>query len=804
MALNESINECELNQCKHCGQTLNKNQVDFCCPGCRMVYSVLQDKGLDQYYTLKGELINEPVQLSHDEYDYLSTESFFEKWVKPAGDHCRLVLYVKGIQCAACVWLIERILEKNSCVVSHQLFMGTGKLELIFKRELNLQQLAVELAQVGYRVGLQESGEEEERRQKQRDIFRLGITGALTGNLMMLTLPLYTGGHQSEHASMFASITFGISLIVLLYSARPFYQKAISSARQLMFHLDIPITIGILGGELLSVYNLLNRNYAGLYFDTIGMLVFFLLAGRFVQARSVHRAMEQCRRLMAEVPELTEAFREGRWVNLVSEDIVADDLLRLHSGDVLPVDGELVSDVSTWNMQVISGESKPLRLRQGESIPAGSINMGGLVEVKAATTIFDGSLVKMEQAADKETEHQLEIQNSHLAGWFTLVTLSVAGLGVALWWQHGLVEAFKVGLTVFVVACPCALALARPTADAFGVIRASEKNIWIKKDHFFRRMETIRHIVFDKTGVLTYGEPEIVTRIDLYSDQAWLERAIYQLESHSDHMVAALLTRLFNREVTEPENTLQDVEILPGQGIRGRVDGREVWVGSLDAYSEVIGPEAAELVQKKGISLEQNIVTVGVDGKLALVLGLTDKVIEGVPELLDSLLSKGYRVSIFSGDRQEVVDKIAARHPGLTGMGNMKPQEKLSAIREQSQAEPVLMVGDGLNDMGALAAADIGIAAGQAAPSALRYADVVFHGTRVTSIFQLIGLAKTVKKAIISNISVSLCYNAASFYLAITGVIGPLVAAILMPLSSLSVIGISAWKIRRNRKTWEF
>ena len=807
MAKEEICNQILPLNCLHCGQALKKGETRFCCSGCEMVWNILHEKGLNRYYEIKGSQLNTPVELEDDTFDYLETESFRQKWVKSTREgHYESVFFLKGIQCAACIWLIEKVLGQTSGVIDFQLFMGTGKLKLVFTEAVNLRRLARELASMGYRLGLQAGSEAEDQKRRQTEVFRLGIAGALAGNLMMFSIPLYTGGDQSSLAPMFALINFVLSLPVLTFAALPFIRKAWSSARRGLFHLDIPIVLGILGGETLSIHNLMTGDYSGIYFDSIGMLVFFLLAGRFVQSRSVEHATEQCKKLMSEMPELTEARRGETWVRIVSEEVKPGDHLRLTSGEVLAVDGKVLSEVSIWNMQVVSGESLPQRLIKGEVVPGGSINMGGLVEVEARSDVHGGSLSQLEMDANRQAISNDEVHNSRLAALFTFTTLFLAVFGVYIWWPQGPVAAFKVALTLFVVACPCALALARPTAEAFGILRASELGVWIKNSRFFSRMNDIRHVVFDKTGVLTHGEPEIVARHDFQDNQVWLESAVCALESHSDHPVATLLSRSFSKEGSWSKKKIDvtQVEVLPGRGIKGVVQGTRIWIGSFEAFFEVFEKSVDANLVTDPLGWDQNLVAVAQDGELALLLGLKDRVRDDVAPLVAWLIEQGFSLSILSGDRQEVVDALIVNNPDVVGIGGMKPHDKLHEVLRVNKSRPVLMVGDGLNDMGALAAAHIGIAAGKAAPAALRYSDAVIHVSGIGVLKQIIQLAKSVKKAIVFNIAVSLGYNAFSFYLALSGKIGPLVAAVLMPLSSLSVIGISSWIIRRNKKKWEY
>jgi len=790
--------------CQHCGQPLRGNQQEFCCSGCEMVYSILKDRGLDRYYDLKGSLINDPVEVSEEAFDYLETESFDEIWVKRDVDGTkRVVFYIKGIQCAACVWLIEKVLNQAEGMVSHQLQMGNGKLELRFQDDMDLKRLARELASMGYRLGLQAGPETDDLKRRRREIIRLGVAGALAGNLMMFSLPLYTGGADSSQGTMFAWISFAVSLPVVFFAAYPFLSRAWQSIRHRMFHLDIPIALGVLGGEFLSIYDLAMGHYEGVYFDSIGMLVFFLLAGRFVQSRSVERALDQCKRLMADMPELTEVRRDGEWKRVVSDQLQPGEHLRLRSGEVLPVDAVVLTDVSVWNVQVVTGESLPQRVGKGESVPAGAINMGGNVELESSSDLAQGSLANLERQAEAAMAEFDVTRNSKLAGWFTTVTLLVALTGVILWWDEGPVQAMRVALTIFVVACPCALALARPTSEAFGVLRASELGVWVKTNRFFPRMDEIKQILFDKTGVLTHGELEIVARKDFTTDISWLNSAVCALESHSDHPVAAILTRtLQGEEPASLSHEVEQVEVLPGRGVRGRVDGRDLWIGSWDACRDVFEFELDRTLIQDPFHWDQNLVVVVQDGALAMLLGLKDCPREDVPDLVEYLNSQGLSIYVCSGDRQEIVDRLLNDLPGVEGRGRMMPQDKLSEVRLRTERAPVLMVGDGLNDMGALAAAHIGIAAGNAAPAAVRYCDAVLHGVKISVLNQIIELAKSVKKAIILAIVVSLGYNVTSFYLALIGAIGPLVAAVLMPLSSLSVIGIAAAMIRRKRNSW--
>ncbi len=790
--------------CLHCGEPLVPRQQDFCCSGCALVHDLIERRGWQEYYRLRAlnqGLPNQNKDNPAPSFGYLNTQSYYEKHCRRRENGYQGTWYLEGLHCAACVWLIEKLVQNCSGVINSELYFGTGKLVLWFRPDTDLEGLANVIAAAGYQVGLvpQVSGEEG------RDLLRLGVSGALAGNIMLMSLPFYTGLEDGGFALLFAWTAFVLSLPLLAYGAKPFFKRAGLALRTRCLNLDVPIVIGLLSAFGLSTYSLVQGRIGDLYFDSMGMLVFFLLTGRYIQNMGVKRALRETQRLLAAMPQMV-LCREGEtWIEKPVEYLKAGDRLRFRAGDLVPVDGVLDSAGGVFNLHVVSGEAEPVTLTRGEQVLAGSVNLAGLVEIILENDAENSRFAHFQEKSQKlsHKKHQDPIAEA-AARWFLPAALTVALLGFVLWYPSAPTRAFSVALTVLIVVCPCALALAEPTARAWGLSRAAQAGIWIKRPEVFARMDQVDEVIFDKTGVITEGLPKLIETRWYMGRAHWYKAAICALEQAGHHPMAQMFLAAWQTPAT-PAPTLAsvgEVQALPGVGVRGTIDGCDLVVCSLAAVPQFCRDVAdLDAVDRLAAVLDAGHSAVAVlnNGRLAGTFTLEDAVGGEVAEAMACLARLGLQRTMLSGDRQAVVDKLTDLLGMEQGLGARQPEEKLAYVAE-GDARVCLMVGDGLNDMGALAAADIGVTHALGTGAALEFADVVLRRRDLTAIDQLFDLAARVKRATRRGLTLSLGYNLVAVSLSLAGLIGPLIAAVLMPLSSLSVIAVSAWTLRQRSR----
>ena len=673
-------------------------------------------------------------------------------------------------------------------------------MSLYFEENTDLQGLAEALARLGYIVSLSD----EAPSGNSSNLARLGTSGALAANLMMFSLPFYTGLQGDIWPRLFGWIGFLLCLPLLGWCGREFFSRAYAALRLGVPGLDLPIALGLAGGFVLSTWNLMRGMVHDLYFDSMGMLVFFLLLGRHVQRGLVRGALSEGNRLQGEMPQPVEVFRNESWTEVSPSELVQGDRMRLRNGDVLATDGTLLDEETVLDMNVVSGESKPIRGYRGQHLPAGSVNMGGRIEVEASATSLDSGFARLGALAQSLVEKSNNGDRAAIG--FLVFVLGAAMLGGSWWWHIGGVNAgLSVALTVLIVACPCALALSEPTARAFALKLAFNRGILLKSADVFGRLLKVKHVVFDKTGVLTGGHPEIEKTCYFVDQHHWLDAAAAALETQTDHPLARAFGNLQGEGPHALIRHVERVRVEPGYGLSGLVDGHQLILASprglrrFGCETSVVEIMEAALAEADG----RTPVCAVLDGKAAALYFIEDAPRPEAADLIANLQDRKLRTTLLSGDDLQVVNRMGRRLNIPHCLGEMLPEQKLAFI-QAADRNHILMAGDGLNDMGALAAAGVGLTHDGASGSALKFSDIILRGPDLSRVSQVFDLARTAARARRRGMVVSLAYNILAVCLSLAGWISPLLAALLMPLSSLSMIGLVALSFRVERHSSSF
>lgn len=784
--------------CKHCARGLAKDQPEFCCSGCATVYHILHERQLTDYYRIQQMADGGSPDLRDRErtdFAFLASQTYWNDQVSELADGTfKVTWYLRGLTCAACVWLIERVLDQQQGIRDHHVSLSAGTAVLIFDGRFNAVSLANELDQFGYRVSL--LAPQDEAEDGSSDLLRLGIAGALAGNCMLMSLPFYVGLDTPGYGALFGWITALLSLPVMLYAARPFFNRASLLFSHRYLTLDFPIAIGLISGEGLSLVQLMRGNTHGIYFDSLAMLVFFLLLGRYIQQRGVQRSLLQTRQLVAAMPQMVTRADGDSWKSVTAQELAPGDRIQIPCGGLVPVDGLLESTEAVLNLHVVSGESVPVTRQPGEQIPAGSVNLGAAFVMTVATAYCDSDRERLRSLAQSlKGRSELPKEPLTAARFTTVVTL--AALSAFLFHlsrETGL--AWQSALTILIVACPCALALARPTAVSFALSQAARRGIWIRSLEALDEAARVRTAVFDKTGVLTSGAPTLIEAHWLISREHWLKGAILSLENGLNHPVAQAFRASFH---AAPAITATAVNVLPGYGVSGWVDGHRVVIAARAGLKR-FGCDTADLeTQLKPLKLTADAthVMAFVDGQLAAAFELRDQLLPDAAATIAHLKDAQIKLRVLSGDRPAHVTATCSGLEFDDVRGGVGPSEKLSLMRQAKVDDGhVMMVGDGLNDMGALASASLAVTHTGATDAALQFADVVVPQGGLAKVASVMELARRTQQAIRRGIWASLAYNLVAITLAWLGLIGPLWAAILMPLSSISVIVIAGTTLR--------
>ena len=802
--------------CAHCGLAVPPALVregeaeQFCCNGCRQVHALVKEWGFDQYYRLvdqqRGAL--EPAKVTGRSFTDFDDPGLQGEATEAAGaDRCRTRLYLEGVHCAACVWLVEKLPAALPGVDGVRLNLGSAVAEVTWRPgATRLSAVARALDRLGYTPHVHRAGrvQEARRAEDRMALARLGVAAACAMNLMFLHGALYAGeydGMASPYEAFFRWLSFAVSVPVLGFSARPFYQTAIAGLKARMVHIDLPVALALTAAFAASAVNVL-RGSGPLWFDSLAMLVAALLGARQVQRGAQRAALERADSLRG-VAFLEFARRlagDGPDAPAVEVPIAAlspGERVEVRSGELVPVDGVVLAGRSSLDNAVLTGEAAPQPVKEGDPVNAGATNLGARLVVRvdaAGEKTRVGALLAIVQEA-LSRKPALLAATDVLARRFVQSLLVLATVTGLAWLGRGPEVALERVVALLVVACPCALGLSVPLAVSVTLMRAARAGIFVKNPDALDRLRRVGTVLLDKTGTLTEGRARVARWV---GDDAALELA-RSLEAESSHAVARAFRESSGRSV-RVVRAVEEVREAPGQGISGRLDGRLVRVGNR-AHVESPGvplppalAEAADALVAEGLSP----VFVSVDGSVAGVAGIGDPLRPDSRRTIAALRARGARVRILSGDHPAVVARVAAEL-GLAAedaLGGRTPEAKrdhvAALVGDPGREGAVVMVGDGVNDAAALALADVGIAVHGGTGATIVAADVVLTREGIAPLLEVLDGARRLRAVVRRNLGFSLAYNVAAGTLALLGFVGPLLAAILMPVSSLTVVLSSA------------
>jgi len=681
---------------------------------------------------------------------------------------CEARLIVDGLRCASCVWLTERLLQSTPGVAEAMVSYATGRAVVRWHPEqTDLTRLAGRIASLGYRPRLLG----EEAVPDRSLLLRLGVATFAALNIMLMSVALYAGWMDSM-APRFVALFHWASLVlatpVALWCAEPFFRGAVRGLRHRSLHMDLPIALTV---AVLNLHGLVATVTGGdPYFDSLAMLVALLLAGRILEGRGRRRTAEAAVSLAASVPATARRVRGTALDTVPADQLDPGDVVVVAAGEELPADGVVLDGAGLVRMALVTGEAEPVTVGPGTRVVAGTVMEAGSlslrVEAAGRDTVVQGMVAELENAAERPVRAS---STDRIAPWFTAGTLGIAAATFGGWWLAADLSAgILAAVAVLVVACPCALALSRPLAAAAGLGAAARRGILFRSADALLDLDSIDLVALDKTGTVTRGEYQVVRADD--SDL----RIAAGLERFSSHPVArAVVEETAARGIPLPRG--RDVVEEPGAGIRGIVDGRRWWLGA---------GAAGELELR-----EEGSAGVGHRGPIAL----GDRVREDSAAVVAALGAAGFGVVLLSGDHPAVARRVGAA-AGIDSIeAPLAPGSKARWIRgRQERGHQILFAGDGINDGPALAQADVAVAMGTGAAASVLAADAVISVPSLAPLLAGLRASQAARRAIRANQIRSIGYNVLAVAGAAAGLINPLVAALLMPLSSAVVIGESA------------
>ncbi len=795
--------------CAHCGLAAAPGEarlVDgalFCCAGCETASAIIRESGLTGFYALPDRRTTR-VSSSGRSFAEFDHEAFQAAHVTHTAEGLAEVsLYLEGVHCASCVWLVERVPLAVPGAVRAELDVTRALARLAWDLErTTLSALARCLDQLGYRPHpFRGRRADEARRAEERAMLtRIGVAGAIAANVMTIALALYSGffsGMDGEFTHYFRWLSFALVTPALLWPGRVFFTSAWAAVRAGGLHMDVPIALALAVGYLQGAVNTW-RDAGPIYFDAVGTLIFLLLVGRYLQHRAQRSAADAAALLGALAP-VTARVVEGAEVREVpTEAVLPGMLLDVRAGDTLAADGVVERGASSVDLALLTGESRPVSVGEGAQVFAGTVNLAAPIRVRveeAGTSSRLGRLLRdVEDGA--RARAPVVLFADRIAGVFIATVLVLSAITAMLWWSRDHFAAIDHAIALLVVTCPCALAMATPLSVTVAIGRAARRGILIKGGHALETLTMRGTLFLDKTGTLTEGR----LALEEWHGSDAVRGLVLALERHSRHPIASAFGLAWP-SVVAPEATEVREEL--GGGLEGIVDGRRVLVGRPEWVRARLGASGGGPVLMPRADLTPVFVAVG--GAIVARAGFGDPLRAAARGAVDSLRHAGWDVRILSGDAPEVVASVA-ESLGLDPArceGGATPERKRDVIRmtrEARGAAPVVMVGDGVNDAAAISTATVGIAVRGGAEASMAAADVYLGRGGIAALAELFDGARRTTGIIRRNMLLALGYNGIGVALAMMGAIDPLFAAILMPLSSLTVV-LGAWQGRTFPRT---
>ncbi|MEZ4872136.1 MAG: heavy metal translocating P-type ATPase [Bdellovibrionales bacterium] len=692
-----------------------------------------------------------------------------------------LLLRIEGVKCSGCIRNLESLVGHVSDLQSLEVSMGDGLLKIKKSSGGHFSKITEAITQLGYRITpLSHKDFSSSVRSAEVKALRsrFAVAAACMGNIMLLSVSIYAGMPKS-YEQVFHWISLILVLPILFYSNLSFYQNIVDALKRREPHIDMPIVLALVGGSLLSIFNLLQGNNH-IYFDSVAMLATLLLGSRLLLL-SLQKKFLSSQHLSQFVKnQPIQVYHQGQYRKGFSDDLKKGDLFKIGHGVTLPVDAQLVETGCFVDPSLLTGETLPKWYDKGEIVQAGmKVKSKAFTCFQAMGAIQDTSLYKYILDVEKQIHGKSSIVKlaDKIAKYFTLGIMTLSAfvlLVLPFWLSIDIYEGINRSLALIIVSCPCALAFATPLIESLALVGANRMGIFVKSANVFEKLRNIKTMFFDKTGTLTQGNHAFCGFAEGTLSNQQIERLV-ALEQLSQHPLARTLVNEFASSIGK--KSVQNFYENHGEGVSGLIDGLECKISKYD--KKFLAEPSAENGSQLSAYYEND--------DLKAVLQFVDNAVEDVDEVFSGLKQLGYKIKIISGDQEANLTYLQNKY-AVEVFGDLKPSEKQQLVRNN---RPSVMVGDGFNDLGAMGEADVSVAVQGSIAENLKFADVFIDKPGIGLVFQLVRLAHQVKKLTIIILGFSLIYNLVLGVLAVMGAIGPLAAALLMPLSSIAVVMIS-------------
>ena len=788
---------------------IDDHRRDMCCAGCQAVAQAIVAGGLADYYRHRDAMPESPresMPVALQELGLFDHPDVQKNFVRPIGEHEKeAALILEGITCSACVWLNEQHIARQPGVTAVDINYATRRARVRWDdRRIKLSQILEAIAAIGYRAHPYDIARAELLAQKERKaaLWRLFVAGFGMMQVMMYAIPVYLADEGTmtpdiERLMRWASMV--LTLPVMVYSAAPFFINALRDLRFCRVGMDVPVALGIGSAFLASVWATLTS--AGqVYFDSVTMFVFFLLGGRFLEMGARQKAARGVEAMARALPAFAHRFAGypgGELDRVAVAELRTGDMVLVKPGEVMPADGTVVDGASSADESLLTGESRPVAKRAGDTVTGGSMNIGSPLTVRVDCVGESTRLASIQRLMERASAEKPDVVKfaDRVAARFVAALLVLAVVTGLFWWWHDPAQALWVFVSVLVVSCPCALSLATPVALTVATGTLSREGVLVTRGHAIETLARASHFVFDKTGTLTEGRPALVDTF--VAERTTVAEALAlasAMELGSEHAIGRALRQA---AADCAAVAVDNVRVITGRGIEAQFAGCRIRLGAPDFVTALNGQKMPD-VEAVWLAAGDTVVALGDEAGVLAVFRLADRVRPGTAKALAALAAQGVALAALSGDTPSTVAKVAADLGIPVAHGGMSPEAKHAAIVElEGSGAIVAMVGDGVNDAPVLAQAHVSIAMGGGTDLARSQGDVVLLSDNIEHLAVGLATARRCLRIIRQNLAWAFVYNLAAIPLAMFGLITPWMAGIGMSASSLLVV-LNALRLQRG------
>ncbi|QLG45969.1 heavy metal translocating P-type ATPase [Costertonia aggregata] len=782
----------ETTNCYHCGDdcgtaSIVLDEKNFCCNGCKTVYEIFTSNDLSYYYDLQSAAGATPKEVE-GKYDFLDTATIVERLTEFNDGNTQIAnLYIPHIHCSSCIWILENLNKLNASINNSQVDFPKKTVRVTYaSNTISLKELVTLLTKIGYEPYISLDDFDNTKKEIDRSlIYKLGVAGFAFGNVMFLSFPDYfdlSSNHTSggdywlnAYEPVFRWLMFVFSLPVVFYAGRDYFISAFKGLRSKLLNIDVPIALGILVLFLRSTLEIIFDWGPG-FFDSLTGLVFFLLLGKFFQQKT-YAFLSFERDYKSYFPiAVTRISPDGREDSAQVHDIKKGDRLLIRNEEIIPVDGILINGKARIDYSFVTGESEPVEKESGDKVFAGGKQLSGIIEIEALKSVSQSYLTQLwsNSVFQQDKSSKFQTLTDSIGKRFTIAVLTIAFMATLFWVFFDPGKAMNVFTAVLIIACPCAIALASPFTLGNMLRIFGQKKFYLKDTRTIEQLAQVDTAIFDKTGTITTSKKSTVSYEGMPltpSEESLLKNTLRA----SNHPLSRTLYQLLSDQNII---TLDEYEEHLGKGLKSSKDNHHMRIGS----AHFAGNQQGSDTQNTSVHITSND---AYKGKYVFHNEYRD----GVAEVFEAM-SHTLDLAILSGDNEGEKSRLQELLPTLTPLFfNQKPEDKLRFIKAlQQQNKKVMMVGDGLNDAGALAQAEIGIAISENVNVFSPACDGIMDASKLKYLYQYIVASKKAMKIIKLSFILSLLYNVVGLYFAVTGQLLPVIAAILMPLSSISVV----------------